>query len=58
MDWLFNSLGVIFEALFSIIPFLGTFTNLLIIFLLAAGVVFWIFYMVRDDKGKDNYLSR
>ena len=58
MNSLFNAIAAIFKALFSIMPVVADFTNLFLIIAIGIAMIYWISYMVKVERGGDNYLGR
>lgn len=58
MTSFFNAIGDAFTSFFKLMPIIGPFMNYFIIFSLAAGTFYWIYYMMKDPKDDKNYLSK
>jgi hypothetical protein len=58
MTSIFKGIGDLFESLFSIMPAVADFTNLFIIIGISIAMFYWISYMIKVEKGGDNYLGR
>ena len=58
MTSIFNGIGDFFQFIFSLMPAVAEFTNLFIMAGIAIAMFFWISYMIKVEKGGDNYLGR
>jgi hypothetical protein len=58
MNALADFLASLFNALFSIVPLLGKFTNHFLFFAGAVASLYWIRYSAKDPEGDENYLSK
>ena len=58
MGSFFHFIGHAFEKFFTILPTIGRGVNYFIIFSIAAGTFYWIYYMIKDPGKDNNYLSK
>ncbi len=58
MNSFWYSLADCFQSVFDLMPNIGSYINRLLFVTGFVSTAYWIFYMVRNPKGRDNYLSK
>lgn len=58
MTQVFKGIAEAAESLFTILPYLGQFTNWIFGILITIGTIYWLWYDANVRKGGENYMAK